>query len=544
MKKRRSKDSKANWLLGLALVLYLLFTPGDTDARELDEEEVQAAVQTWVRHVTADARPDAVIQRMEPYVLDGKTVAFIAHFEGGGFCLCGADDAVLPVYLYSPKGTYSSSDPSYRYVLWEIAERTRLLSERPQTFLLQLGPDSGALVERATHWRDLISGFVPQRKPEFKSVQAEPEMLQLPMTSRWAQGSPYNDQCPVLTPGTDEHAVVGCGATAMAQVMVYWKWPKTGVGSHTVDYSFRWRSTWDDEPLATNPNIPSNWGGGGRLEWNPNNGGRLRMNGHWDGSVYWGARNISTNTAFVAALDALYSRLATGTSPQAANFGATTYNWSLMNDTHTDPPDAGDVEVAKLSHHAGIAADMDYGLWSSGTALYLVDDALVNYFRYDPDCLFTYVDRDIDEMTEDLAWLRPVMMAGCTKPNDCHIWVAHGYNKGTDPNRQFLMNKGWGGASEWYSCDQFFSLYQKILTRIAPLNVAKFVADRTPGSYPDPGDGSPSEPYHHIEEALSYVADGATLIFNAGSINTFAASSLLIEQPLTLKGVNILIQKQ
>ena len=268
------------------------------------------------------------------------------------------------------------------------------------------------------------------------------------------------------------------------------------------------------------------------------------MNGYWDGSVYWGARNISTDTAFVAALDALYNRLTPGTSPQTANFGATTYNWSLMTDAHTDPPDTGDIEVAKLSHHAGIATDMDYGYWGSGTPLYWVDEALVNYLRYDPDCLLTYMDGNIYEMTEDLAWHRPVMMAGCTKPNDCHIWITYGYNKGTDPNRQFLMNKGWGGASEWYSCDQFFALYQKILTRIAPLNVVKFVADQTPGPYPDPGDGSPSEPYHHIEEALSWVNDGTTLIFRAGSTNTFAASSLLINRPLILKGANVLIQKQ
>jgi hypothetical protein len=32
---------------------------------------------------------------------------------------------------------------------------------------------------------------------------------------------------------------------------------------------------------------------------------------------------------------------------QSANFGATTYGWSLIQDEHTDPPVTNDAEVAK-----------------------------------------------------------------------------------------------------------------------------------------------------------------------------------------------------
>jgi hypothetical protein len=87
-------------------------------------------------------------------------------------------------------------------------------------------------------------------------------------------------------------------------------------------------------------------------------------------------------------------------------------------------------------------------------------------------------------------------------------------------------------------------MFQKTLTWIAPLDVVKFVEDRSPGSYPDRGDGSPSEPYNHIEEALSYVADGTTLIFKAGSNNRFSSSSLVFDRPMILKGVRAIIRKQ
>ena len=46
----------------------------------------------------------------------------------------------------------------------------------------------------------------------------------------FSQESPYNDKCPFINGG---HAVTGCVATAMAQVMAYWKYPAVGTGSTT-----------------------------------------------------------------------------------------------------------------------------------------------------------------------------------------------------------------------------------------------------------------------------------------------------------------------
>lgn len=42
------------------------------------------------------------------------------------------------------------------------------------------------------------------------------------------QGYPYNDQCPYI--GTDGQAVTGCVATAMAEIMRFWKYPNCGKG--------------------------------------------------------------------------------------------------------------------------------------------------------------------------------------------------------------------------------------------------------------------------------------------------------------------------
>ena len=52
-------------------------------------------------------------------------------------------------------------------------------------------------------------------------------------SSTWHQTQLYNDQCPVDFEGYNGHVKVGCVANAMAQIMRYWEWPKTGVGSHS-----------------------------------------------------------------------------------------------------------------------------------------------------------------------------------------------------------------------------------------------------------------------------------------------------------------------
>jgi len=89
----------------------------------------------------------------------------------------------------------------------------------------------------------------------------------------------------------------------------------------------------------------------------------------------------------------------------------------------------------------------------------------------------------------------------------------------------------------WYTFDNVDYKYgQQYIILISPENAVKFVGGT------DPGDGGPGDPYEDIEEAIVEAPDGATLIFKAGSVNTFSSSPLVIDRPFTLKGYNIVIQ--
>lgn len=77
-------------------------------------------------------------------------------------------------------------------------------------------------------WLDMYAGQVAylQSHPNARAMEADglqrPSIAPL-LKCFWGQGEPFNNQCPKVG---DQKTVTGCVATAMAQVMYYWKWPK------------------------------------------------------------------------------------------------------------------------------------------------------------------------------------------------------------------------------------------------------------------------------------------------------------------------------
>ena len=87
----------------------------------------------------------------------------------------------------------------------------------------------------------------PETQLGSNSAQRATSNVIRPLLGRieWDQADPYNRLCPSGTP-------VGCVATAMAQVMLYWKHPNQGSGSHT------W--TWEGTTHTVNyDSVTYNW---------------------------------------------------------------------------------------------------------------------------------------------------------------------------------------------------------------------------------------------------------------------------------------------
>jgi hypothetical protein len=308
-----------------------------------------------------------------------------------------------------------------------------------------------------------------------------------------------------------------------------------------VYYYTRVRSAgdWDSTPLAANPQLKDTlgWSWSGRLRWVSTGGGSLQMSGCWDWSVEAMAENDpalvqNITPAYLAALQTLYGRMPQNSTYYSVNYGAATYDWSLIQDVHADPPDAGDTEVAKFNYHVSVAVNTNFGLRGSSSSCPLIVQGAPAYLRYDGDAVNG--STNITTMTDEITWLRPLVIGGCG-----HAWVVLGYDKSTDPDRSFKVNMGWGGSGNGWELLDFRCPTGSMehATRLAPKDVIRFVGNTVSG------DGSPSAPYLNVEAAVSAAPVNSTLIFKAGSDNLFTASPLTINKALTLKGYNVTIRK-
>lgn len=115
----------------------------------------------------------------------------------GGFVIISGDERFPDVLGYSNKGQYKEDKIPCNMKVWleEYAKQIAYLREHPNTQTNHL-----TIVER-TNISPLLS-------------------------CNFDQGSPYNNKCPVVN---GEHCYTGCVATAMAQVMHYYQWPKKTV---------------------------------------------------------------------------------------------------------------------------------------------------------------------------------------------------------------------------------------------------------------------------------------------------------------------------
>lgn len=149
---------------------------------------------------------------------NGNAVYYIFNFVGNGYVIVSADDAVPPVLAYSFDGSFSTDNQPPQFVNWMegYAKQIAQSIQHPEypTY------DSHSV------WQRLSSS-------DPKSLDYSPLTDVAPLEiSTWDQGTYYNLLCPVDAAGPGGHVWAGCVATAMSQVMYYYRWPVNGVGSH------------------------------------------------------------------------------------------------------------------------------------------------------------------------------------------------------------------------------------------------------------------------------------------------------------------------
>ncbi len=204
------------------------------------------------------------------------------------------------------------------------------------------------------------------------------------ITTKWNQDAPYNDLCPTIQ---NKRCVTGCVATAMAQVLNYYKYPTKGKGF--VKYQIDVTTDQDDNVIS------------------------------------------GTDWSF--------------------DFANTTFDWANMLDTYDSAATAAQRKaVATLMSACGVSVHADYSATMSGAFSNYVPQALINNFGYSKSAYYTSRDfynlNDWETFVYDqLRANGPLLYDGLSSA-DGHAFVCDGY----DGDGYFHFNWGWGGLSDGY----------------------------------------------------------------------------------------------
>ena len=243
-------------------------------------------------------------------------------------------------------------------------------------------------------------------------------------TSTWHQGDPYNLYCPQ---GDGGRCIVGCVATAAAQIMHFYQWPPFGSGTA----SYFW--TGDD---SCDPD-------------NPTPGRQLTV-------------DVSDG-----------------------------YDWAhIKDDVVSYSSDEDKAATAELNYEVGVAFEMFYGRCASGAYVKDGRDVFPTYFRYkDIIQLKRRYGFDTDEWCQ-LAYDELTQGRVISYRITSHAIVLDGW-RNMFGWKQLHFNYGWDdGHNAWYTPDAMYCPWgcevgdQLMLTNIVPDREIMFHADTTIGWVP------------------------------------------------------------
>lgn len=202
-------NKKATLLIGLALLSSISLS-----AKPRTKAEMKAlAKQAINAHRTKMHGAPRTGEVKEIKCLEATAVL---GFDDGGFAVVSTDDLLPEVLGYSDtKFDVNTKNENLKWWLEAV--------EAAGKYYVSKGIKRVAITPNT----DLYEPAVPTM-----------------LTSKWDQAVPYNNYCPpgVYSGSGDGHdygndterCVVGCVATAMAQVLNYNKYPKSGIGTHSV----------------------------------------------------------------------------------------------------------------------------------------------------------------------------------------------------------------------------------------------------------------------------------------------------------------------
>lgn len=233
----------------LVVCLCLVPVARPAGATRVTAEDARKVAEAWVQLIAAnengwhgcgEARVDVVRQLKR----GGRLVGYVCSVKPGGYVVVPLYKELAPVKAYSTTDTLNPDSDAGMADLVKGAMETstrnleRMFGEanmaRPE------GPGKALAVDYRPAWRRLEDASTePSGRSKLSVNYVGGQAL---LSSEWHQRGPHNEWCPAGP--TCAHTLVGCVATAAAQIMRYWSWPPFGAGSPYGD-SYDWLNMLD-----------------------------------------------------------------------------------------------------------------------------------------------------------------------------------------------------------------------------------------------------------------------------------------------------------
>jgi hypothetical protein len=232
------------------LLLALTLSPLVLQAAPVAEHQAALVARNWMLDRTGIEHDVSLIPSQRSSAAQAtkpKNHYRVFNMVPDGWVIVSSDDVAYPIIAYSTQGRANEDDIPLAYKDWMIrVNRTIHFALQPagrpphetnaSSGRRSADPDASARPEAtsvviADAWETLKkAAFEPERNP----YDTPPALTVAPLIrTTWAQGTFYNQLTPNDKNGPDGHALVGCCAVAVAQVLNYHRSYSTGFGSNT-----------------------------------------------------------------------------------------------------------------------------------------------------------------------------------------------------------------------------------------------------------------------------------------------------------------------
>ncbi len=189
-------------------------TTAKTVATNFFMTRVSQSNQTHAKSIAdKELQFELVHQEVDDSSALGSTPYYYVYNVRGnnGFVIVSADDNITPVLGYAFEGNYDATDLPPAYTDWMMRYKRQIRS---------IKANKRAVSKVRNEW---------SRNTSARAIQDATTLSEVAplLTTTWYQTCYYNYFCPVDAAGFCGHALTGCAATAMGQVMNYWKYPNT-----------------------------------------------------------------------------------------------------------------------------------------------------------------------------------------------------------------------------------------------------------------------------------------------------------------------------